>query len=365
MNKNYIYFISSLVLILLSSCINSCTSETDNHNQTRVDRTKKIFNDSAKIQMFDLANFKAIIVNNNSIKDKTKPLILNFEIEIKMGFEDMELKYMQPEEFYLNLVIYDNQNNLKEKINLDFDLFDKLYFSYDGVSDNDIAVLQKKIVIDNEYFDLLTNQNVKENLSNKIVNFLNRDRIELVFDYQVDNQEFSKKITPTFTLNSINREEQNFNLTPYLKNIFETNSYTNSNSNSNSKINFEINALKKTEDNSIYFPTSEKVFLNIYKLTFSEVNSANNSTDNNNSNSNTTEKTQINEELVFESNKKMNYLQVVDDNLPFINASKEYYYDWNKKDNSNNYLANGLYRFEIGLRTNKNNDKVNYYIYYK
>lgn len=346
MNKTYISFVISIFLILL----NSCTTETDKNIKSRIERTKLIFNDSTKIKMFDSANYKVTILNNKSIKAKNEPLMLNFEIEIKMGFEDMELKYVQPEEFDLSLVIYDIDNNLKENIKLDFDLFDKLYFSYDGNIEKDIAILKKQIILDYDYFNIKLDKNVNENLKNKVVNFLNHDKIEMVFNYTIDDKKFTKKFNPIITLNSLNREENNFNLTPFLKNIFGTNS--------NSKITFEINALKISEDNSIYFPTSEKVFLNIYKVTFEDVNSIQNT-------NNMKGSMQNNEELIFESNKKMNFLQVVDDDIPFINTSKEYYYDWNKKDNSNNYLEKGFYRFEIGLRTNIKNDKVSYYIYYK
>lgn len=351
MNNKFNIFISIVCLFLLISC----STETNIHTQARIERTKIIFNDSAKTQKFETANYNAVIENYKSNIDKNQTLTLNFEIEINMGFEDMELKYIQPEEFDLNLIIYDNQNNLREKINLDFDLFDKLYFSYDRTSDKDIAILQKKITIENEYFELNLSNEQKQNLKNKIINFLNIDKIELVFDYEIDGKEFTKKITPKININSINRDEKNFNLTTNVKNIFD--------GNAQSKMNFEINALKTSEDNSIYFPTSEKVFLNIYKLNTSNDKSDDKSEES--TKSTMSEKSKVNEELVFESNKKMNYLQVVDEDLPFINASKEYYYDWSKKDNSNNYLTKGLYRFEIGLRTNKNNDKVNYYIYYR
>lgn len=348
-NFKSLYFITSLLLVLSLVLSNSCSNKTTNKKQKiRPDSASRdmsaeeftlyLFDDATRERLFDSAKYEAVfyIENGKMMLDLTSQIVVDFGVISADIISPEDIKIKQK---FKNLDKYNSEE-------IEFEGFSNIFFSFDRENEKQVGILSKTIEINND-FELydhaqshlskkMSDAN-KENDStflnlNKMYSNLNEimplclDYSELEITYNIGEKSFTKTVIPKYKIKPIQSKLNNFLLTPIL--------YIDKDEN----LQFEVNATKKSENFEVYFATSEKVFINIYEGGYSKNKEENN--------------------LIFASDNKMNFLMVVDDNLPLAKGNSENYtYKLDKQKIANTIMKNNICSFEVGLRLSPIEDK--------
>lgn len=344
-----LYLLTNIILVLGLLLNSSCTNKTSNKKErvrpdsasrdmSAEDFTLFLFDDAAREKLFDSAKYEAVFYMENG------KMMLDITSQIVVDFGVISADVISPEDIKIKQKFKNFDRYNSEEI--EFEGFNNIFFSFDRENEKQVGILTKTIEINNDFelyehgqehlTNIMSTAN-KENDStflklNKMYANINEimpmclDYSELEITYNIGEKTFKKTIVPKYKIKPIQSKLNNFLITPTLHVDKDEN------------LHFEVLATKRSETFDLYFATSEKVFVNIFEGGYSSNKSENN--------------------LIFASDNKMNFLMVVDDNLPLAKGNSEIYtYKIDKQKIANTIMKNNICSFEVGLRLSPIEDK--------
>lgn len=298
------------VFLLTTSC--STKSEKTEHKVSPqeadpVATTKLVFPDSLRATLFDEGIYENTIYSDNG------RFYLDVVAEIAQGFGLYSIEALSPEDIVIQQVFPNKPEYNSSKIKVG--QFSNIKYSYNGDIDKSVVVLSKTIMLDDNFY--FVDKGEQYNSSTATLGLKDRMPIvfaysEIIMSYKIGEKQFEKKIVPKFIIKPVQKVLNNFLLKPTLQ------------VDKNSNLIIDVNINRRRNGTKVYFPNSEKVFLNIYEGKISE------------------------DTKVFFSGEKTNFMQVIDENLPdVVGESKNYSYIL---DSSKVQIVEGkLCEFELGL----------------